>query len=77
MDEEFSQLRHREQEKEAARVNQAQEAVSEEFDSVEEALRVDRERTTLPSQLAARVSKATRNEPVPPSSWWARWFKRG
>jgi len=76
MDEKFSQLRGREREEEAVRAEQGQQAASREFDSVEEALRVDRERTSLPPHLAERVSEATQREPARSSSWWSRWFRR-
>jgi hypothetical protein len=77
MDEEYSQLKHREREQRAAEGEQSQQATSVEFGSVEEALRVDRERTELPPHLAERVSDTIRREPTRPASWWSRWFRKG
>jgi len=77
MDEEFSQFRQRQREEEAVRAEQGQRAVSAEFESVEEALRVDRERTVVPAHLAERVSEAVQREAARSPSWWTRWFRRG
>jgi hypothetical protein len=77
MNAEFNQFRHREREAAAARVEADVRARSTEFETVEEALRVDRELTPMPPQLGERVAEAIRREPARPSSWWSRWFRRG
>lgn len=76
MDQDLNQLKSRERGDQAAHTELRQEGTVTEYESVEQALRTDRERTHVPEQLAVRVSEAIQREPAKPGSWWSRWFNR-
>jgi len=46
------------------------------FENAEEALRADRNQTTVPNSLGDRIAESLANEPQPaaPKSWWQRLF---
>jgi hypothetical protein len=65
-----------EQQQEQIAEHKIEQREGHEFASVEAVLRFDAARTKVPSGVAERLQKSSKDLPPPPRSWWDRIFKR-
>lgn len=70
-----AKLRHQQNEQHSVDFHQNQTHQDQrEFATAEEMIRYDVEQTTVPDEIAKRLSTSIQSEPKPANSWWRRWF---
>jgi hypothetical protein len=67
------QQQHQVEESAQTSLNQDAQARSQ-FDSVEEIIRYDAQRTEVPEAIGERLKESIAREPPPSRSWWQRLF---
>jgi hypothetical protein len=76
MNPESSKLQQRQHQVEQATESQLEQQApgAQEFNSVEDMMRFDAERTPAPERIADRLKQSIAAEPPPALSWWRRLF---
>ena len=61
------------EEQQSVSTQQGQECAAIEFKSPEEALRHDREQTSVPAKVAERLNRSAKDLPKRQKRWWQFW----